>query len=59
MLSHTATGSDAVARSYRRKAEQCLSEAEKAELPALRADWERIAREWLRLAETAERGISG
>ena len=55
MLTHTAIGSDAVAWSYRRRAEQCLAEAEKTPSSALKAEWKKMADQWLKLAEAAER----
>jgi hypothetical protein len=54
MLSHTASRSDAVARSYRQRAEQCLAEAEKTPSSTLKAEWKKMAGQWMKLAEAAE-----
>jgi hypothetical protein len=44
---------------YRRKAEECRLAAESAARPEVKAEWLKLAGDWLKLVENAERSRLG
>jgi hypothetical protein len=57
-LDDPAMTSETAANRYRREAEECRWNADKAMRPVDREAWLQLAAEWAKLAESAERSLS-